>query len=250
MMVDAIYRKAAYDLHKHGVEIHTQKWQGVDIEKSPGHKMIEVIQFRCQAQMFDDPHLLQLSVSPNLPWAENHFGERVGGKPVNPGDTFKDWPYYKRNPKNDQFRQDEQFTHTYMERMWAPDRLMGIRFEYGNLSHVINLLLDEPDTRQAYLPVWFPEDTGVRHGGRVPCTIGYHFLVRNEQLHVHYLLRSCDLVRHLQDDIYLANRLAQHVAGYLEVKVGMLDMSIGSLHCWANEKTKLVEAYTHGRRIG
>ena len=73
--------------------------------------------------------------------------------------------------------------------------MMGIRFSYGDFNDVLDLLEKEPFTRQAFLPIWFPEDTGCHHGERVPCTIGYHFMRRGNFLSVVYMIRSCDYIR-------------------------------------------------------
>ncbi len=82
--------------------------------------------------------------------------------------------------------------------------MFGIRYNYGDFGDVIRLLQREPFTRQAFLPMWFPEDTGSVHGERVPCTIGYHFMRRGNYLHIVYYIRSCDYLRHFRDDIYVA----------------------------------------------
>src|SRR3546814_17811567 len=80
--------------------------------------------------------------------------------------------------------------------------------------------LRSPYTRQAYLPVWFPEDTGSASGQRVPCTLGYQFLIREtpagKVLHIIYNMRSCDFMRHLADDIYMTIRLAQWMPDQLQ----------------------------------
>lgn len=87
----------------------------------------------------------------------------------------------------------------------------GIRFHYGDLSDVVDLLVRSPLTRQAYLPVWFPEDTGAVDSQRVPCTLGYHFMIRDGKLSCRYYLRSCDIYRHFSNDMYLAARLQRWV---------------------------------------
>lgn len=185
-------------------------------------------------QMPGDKGLLAGDLLPNLPWAEDHFQERVSGKPLNPPPSEAWWPYrIKGNAEHK--REDGTFSHTYPERMWPPD-LYGIRFRMGDLDDVVDLLIKQPNTRQAYLPIWFPEDTGAVHGERVPCTLGYHFLIRDGQLHVTYFMRSCDVARHLKDDIYMAVRLAQWVRDRISflTKVtywmGELTMHIVSLH--------------------
>jgi thymidylate synthase len=76
---------------------------------------------------------------------------------------------------------------------------------------VIDLLRDRPTTRQAFIPIWFPEDTGAHHGERVPCTLGYHLMARDGRLKIVYYMRSCDFLRHFRDDVYMAGRLCQWV---------------------------------------
>lgn len=201
---------------------------------------------------------LQEAIKPNLPWAELHFEERVSGQPLNPPPSHVHWPW-----NHDSSMPDGQFSHTYPERMWPvmanvgekcwdSERIIavphvGIRFEYGDLQSVVDLLTQSPLTRQAYLPIWFPEDTGghVRTKNRVPCTLGYHFLIRDNELTMRYYMRSCDFVRHFPDDVYLAGRLMQWVwkqlwqNGQHDLDIGMLKMYISSLHCFEGDLPKL-----------
>ncbi len=158
----------------------------------------------------------------------------------------------------DKFRAQAKFNHTYPERFWprfagddplrvlGQHALRGIRFEYGDLASVIALLRKEPLTRQAYLPIFFPEDTGIGDGGRKPCTLGYQFIMREGELHCYYPMRSTDLIRHLRDDIYLAVRLLLWVLAqcsvdqaWSTVKPGSLTMHMTSLHCFVNDMRDL-----------
>ena len=232
--------------------VHTEKWQSIDISKRPEAEMRELMSVYFQvALMHENLEHYQKEMGPNLPWADRHFEiERVSGKPINPGTTWREWPYAH---SADKFRRiDERFSHTYAERYWPKQAgelyppgypLQGVRYSYGDLRDVVTLLAREPLTRQAYLPVWFPEDTGVVHGERVPCTLGYHFLMRNNYLHLFYPIRSCDFVRHFRDDLYLTLRLLFWVLDELRkidsswktVRPGMFSMWIGSLHCFVND---------------
>lgn len=154
-----------------------------------------------------------------LPWAEDHFQERVSGSPLNPAPSEAWWPFRQKkngDTNTDHKSEGEAFSHTYPERMWPKfannnEGNHGIRFNYGDLSDVVTQLVEHPFTRQAYLPIWFPEDTGAVHGKRVPCTLGYHFIIRDGRLDISYFMRSTDLLRHFQDDVYMAIRLAQWV---------------------------------------
>ena len=247
-------------------EVHTEKWQGKEIKEDDRFKMIEILlhSFSCAI----DPDIKELvkQISPNLPWADDHFKERVSGIPYNPPPSHEWWPFAQKN--NAEFGGDAKFSHTYPERMWPKfagsemskegivykeysdfdESLGGIRYKYGDLRDVVNLIHREPFTRQAFLPIWFPEDTGVTFGGRVPCTIGYHFIRRGNNLHIVYYIRSCDFFRHFRDDIYLACRKVIWMLEELrklnpdewnDVNPGLLTMHITSLHAFAHEKPLL-----------
>lgn len=235
--INQLGRKLRYFGH----EVSTPRWQGVDAPAP----MRELLEADLRVPIIGDLDHLKEDIQPSLPWADMHFEERVSGIPYNPPPSAQHWPY---NPGSKEFREDEKYTHTYPERFWpkyarsATHEMRGIRYSYGDLNDVVNLLRREPFTRQAFLPVWFPEDTGAIHGGRVPCTIGYWFVNRHNFLHCTYYIRSCDYFRHLRDDIYLAARLVLWILDQLEwtiVQPGFLNMYIGSLHCWATERELL-----------
>jgi hypothetical protein len=213
---------------------------------------------------------LQHLIEPNLPWAEEHFLERVGGIPLNPPPSAANWPYAQAGHAA-HTDEEEKFSHTYPERMWpkfanrercgesgdwlAPGPIHGIRFHYGDLADVVQLLRRSPYTRQAYLPIWFPEDTGAVHKERVPCSLGYHFLFRDGKLNVTYMIRSCDFVRHFADDVYMAARLCQWICeqlpggGWLDevppiIDLGDLTMHTMSMHIFQGDVVKLEREIT------
>lgn len=197
---------------------------------------------------------LGLATGADLPWAEDHFQERVSGIPSNPGESYKYWPYH-RNLDASKYK-EEKFDHTYQERFWPKkvhDKVdmkdlspefdnMGIRFKYGDLNDVIELLKGNLKTRQAYLPIWFPEDTWAAGSGkRVPCTLGYYFYIEKGKLCCNYIIRSCDLLRHFRNDVYLTIRLQYHIFQQItkvqkELKLGYLNMYIFNLHLFENDK--------------
>lgn len=236
-------------LRQAGNHLETESWQGM--KKPPEFYEALNVSF---ATMIPSIERLKVEVKPNIPWADDHFLERVGGKPLNPGEQYKNWPYYKNNPSNDKFRTtgDGQFSHTYMERFWPKhagkddfNGNHGIRFTYGDLNTLMEVMKREPFTRQAFLPIWFPEDgEAALAGERVPCTLGYHFIRRGDSLHVSYYIRSCDFIRHFRDDIYLCCKLAYHILKVLQandytkwcqVTPGIFTMHITSLHIFSKE---------------
>lgn len=290
-MFDRIRRDISARL-KVAKAVPVQSWQSV---KAP-QPMPELLNYSLTYSLpTESLQFYRDQIQPNLPWADDHFEqERSSGVPLNPGTTYK---YWVSGASADTHRREQgQFDHSYAERLWpkfagiTPDGTLppklraqephsGIRFEYGDLDDLIKVLGADPLTRQGYVPLWFPEDlSAAAQSKRVPCTLGYHFIVRNNELHTIYYLRSCDFVRHFCDDAYLAIRLAHWVLGELRrrypytppddlesqltkmgclpdqggweptpcynfdwgsVTLGTLTMHITSLHCFESDRSRL-----------
>lgn len=230
--------------------IRPEKWQGLKVDQ----EMVEVFDVVLRAPIPLTVHRIELECKPDMPWAKDHFNERTGRKPTNPGSTFQDWPYYKE----DSYRKGDIFTHTYQERIWpkwanADDPIFGgkhqnygIRYAYGDLDDLIQHLALNPTTRQAFLPIWFPEDTGGIHGGRVPCTIGYLFSYREGFMHITYYIRSCDYIRHFRNDVYFTARMLLYVLhrcrkvegapiNWNKVNPGRMKIDMESLHVFKSD---------------
>lgn len=210
--------------------------------------------FQLDLEGVEDLAVHREATQPNLPWADRHFEEeRVSGLPINPGETWKIWPY---GHKAKEHLKDQLFDHSYAERYWPKEAdpeaapMHGIRFPYGDLNDLVKLLVNDPLTRQAYLPIFFPEDLAAANvPARVPCTLGYHFIRRDDKLHVVYPMRSCDFIRHFRDDVYLTIRLLlwvleecrkQDAPGWGLVSPGTFRMHITSLHMFVPDRQALV----------
>lgn len=256
--------------------IHTGEWQAMNTSTSSAHSTHEL----------EDVSLVWDRLPQDLPsmipfidreWADEHHAERVGGVALNPAPSHLRWPYAVRG-NADHTDTGKRFDHTYPERFWPqfpertgritasgwndpvtgipvisspmPDGMRGIRFRYGDLSDVVDLLIRSPLTRQAFLPVWFPEDTGAHHAQRVPCSLGYHFMQRGGRLSVRYYLRSCDIYRHLSNDVYFTASLTQWVCDQvfmqtqytpqpMHFRTGSMAMHISSLHAFVGDTPKI-----------
>lgn len=205
-----------------------EEWQSVKINnKNP---LVEIYNINLSFKNIAKPVNY---FAPDLPWAEEHFLERINGKPINPGEQYKNWPYYNNGNNEELFRSTGKFSHNYMERYWCSD-LKGRRYNNGDLNDIIERLKDNPYNRQSFLSVWHPEDQS-NNNVRVPCTIGYWFYYQQGKLNVNYLIRSCDIVRHFRNDCYMTYRLLQHVCERTNLSVGDMHMWIGSLHCFKSD---------------
>lgn len=258
----------------HARQIQRGKWQGIPVDKRPEMVAYEILHWTMRVPMpVRNLDHYRAEIKPNLPWADDHFLERVSGHPLNPGKEWANWPWgasagnFRYDPASLGDPGEEKiFDHTYMMRYWPkyacmfkggvlphdkslPDVLTkrGIYFPYGDLKDVVDELANDPTTRQAILPVFFPEDTG-RRNGRKPCSISYHFMLNTQhRLDIFYHLRSCDLMRHFNDDIYLTVRLLLWMLDQLEdrnpfwrpIRPGDFVMYIGNLHCFKNDMIRL-----------
>lgn len=229
-------------------EVDGGKWQSIDVRGDRSKVTWELREASLVIRMPDSIELAQREFQPNLPWAEDHFLERVSGIPHNPPPSQAWWPFIQNG--HSEHLNEGKFSHTYPERFWpkyagtgydgqSGGSRSGIRFNYGDLEDVVTRLRNNPLTRQAYLPVWFPEDTGAPESERVPCTLGYLFMIRGGNLHVTYHIRSCDFMRHFRDDVYMAIRLGQWVRDQLkneDLAMGELTMHIGSFHIFEGDR--------------
>lgn len=230
--------------------VPVEQWHAQDVKGNPDlisrelrHVILEI------AGIPETKVELQDRLKPSIPWAEDQFLERVSGEPLNPPPSEAWWPYAVKG--NAAHKDGEVFSHSYPERYWPrfaneggkcadSERviavpIVGIRYEYGDLYDVVELLRKYPLTRQAYLPVFFPEDTGAVSGQRLPCSLGYHFLRREGKVDVDYFIRSCDYMRHFTDDVYMTARLMQWMCGMIGARPGRLVMHIGSFHIFQGD---------------
>ena len=237
-------------------QVKNARWQSVAAPQ-PSRELLNVT-LKLDLESENPEHYRKM-IQPNHPWAEDAFKERVCGEPLNPGEQWKHWPFTK---SADTHRHAGVFDHTYAERYWpkyagmTPEGKLeilptasahgGIRFAYGDLDDLVTILSKEPTTRQAYLPIFFPEDLGAAlRGNRVPCTLGYHFICRDNKLHIVYYIRSCDFIRHFRDDVYMTIRLLLWVLcqcrlaapenDWAKVCVGSFTMHITSLHVFEGD---------------
>lgn len=225
--IDSLFDRICGDII-HCPLVDTGHWQAK--KEVPQTQTREMLNFHAEVPIASSVGAWASYMKPNLPWADEHFAERVGGVPVNPPPSASHWPYAQKD--NADFKSQGAFSHSYPERLWskwAPidsgpliggyghppqdhaESQTGIRYPHGDLDDAVALLVNEPFTRQCYIPMWFAEDlhaAAVEHE-RVPCSLGWHFILRRGKLQCFYPMRSLDLLRYFRDDLYMAGRLCQ-----------------------------------------
>lgn len=161
--------------------------------------------------------------------------DRVDRKGLNPGNSYKIridlWQ--KLMSKNE----EGKFDYTYSER---------INYLH-QLDNAIAALKDDEHSRRAMVMVFKPEDTMESSGfrTRIPCSISYQFLIRNNKLMVLYYIRSNDYFKHFAIDIWLTHALQEYVCQQLQdtypgLKVGSLNYYAGSFHAYHEDLSNWV----------
>ena len=219
------------DLAEMGIVVRPATMQDKYVKGNPDYETKELQNYSyclLNAKSSDIPGVSQ-------PWADAEFEERVtdpwdrtpDGKVdptsvpefINPGQAWK-----MRADVWTDYLHDGKMAYTYNELLWNNDQV----------TSVINRLKEDPDSRQLWISLWSPERDPDLLGGvsRVPCSLGYGLQVRDGQLNLHYVMRSCDFATHFRNDVYLAIKFLEWVAAQTGYPVGSFTHTIFSLHVY------------------
>lgn len=191
-------------------------------------------------------------LDPTMPWATTEWGDRVQAIMGNPSplgtawltraDDKMDWSEFiefdgrplphgvslhearMAHPRaaNDPVR----LAYSYGERFALNDQVM----------RVIRELRRNPQSRQLYVAMWDPYQDSERLGvRRVPCSLGWHFMMRGGKLNITYSMRSCDFVTHWQNDVWLTMMLLDLVCMKTGNEPGQFSQFINSFHVYEQD---------------
>lgn len=234
------------DLFEMGIEVHPQTMQDKRVADDPGYKTLEVrgYAFKIVDWTLDLGHLKSTMVyfyneraDEILTYVLAEFRERVSGKATNPGTA-----YLHRKELWEEFLHDGKFAYTYSERITP------------QLQVILEELQKNPETRQAIinihsnicavpgsnavLAVGIYESQDLHNlgaGGRVPCSMFYQVMIREEKLDLIYVMRSCDFLTHFPVDISIALCVQDYFADKLNLKTGTFTYFTGSMHAYAKD---------------
>lgn len=221
------------DLKEMGIRVEATRMQ----DKTGEFPTLELINYGYTVL---EPAISDLS--PSMPWAEVEWGERrrgAEGNPVNPGKSWthreKIWEEFlelncQPRPVGDYLSYHEHdhvsMAYTYPER-FATDL---------QVRRVIHELKVRPASHQLYIAMWDPNKDIHRIGDRrVPCSLGWHLMFRENALHMTYTMRSCDFMTHWHNDCWLAIRLLEYIASEANVGLGSFCHFINSFHIYERD---------------
>jgi thymidylate synthase len=220
-LISEIFR----EVYEMGQICHPYSMQNMVVNGDPDFDTKDITNYDYCLLNLHKKEYLFLSDSRSHEWANAEFEERISPQSINPGEAWK----IRKDIWVEFLNDNGKFDYTYSERM------------VSQLPYVIEELMRHPDTRQAIISIWNPliDTKGLGGKKRIPCSIYYQFLYRNDKLHIIYNQRSADVVTHFGNDVYLAWKLMEYVADQLGYKRGYLFHNIGSLHTYRKDWPKL-----------
>ena len=171
-----------------------------------------------------------------MEYCQVELKDRISPVPLNPGNSYKVrmdlWQQLMSRNK------EGKFDYTYSERIASQSQL----------KNVLAALADDPHSRRAMVMIYTPADTRDAQGAstRIPCSISYQFLIRNNKLMVVYYIRSNDYYKHFPIDVIMTSLMQQYILGelrkgpYPDLKLGSLTYFAGSLHAYKSDLDKHV----------
>ncbi|MGW7715564.1 thymidylate synthase [Streptomyces chartreusis] len=102
--------------------------------------------------------------------------------------------------------------------------------EQSPFDRVVELLLNEPDSKRGYLPVFSAKELSDRANPDVACLAGLHLLSRGGRLHMVCHMRANDLDCGLLSDVFSFTMIQEYAAIQLDLQLGTYTHTIGSAH--------------------
>jgi thymidylate synthase len=204
------------DLAELAVENRTKSYQDKDIEGKEEYftKELQAYSF-CIVDTAD-----MKEIAHPWEWCLSEFGERIG-LAKNPGNAWK-----LRKDVWEQFiEKGGEFSYTYSQRIDP------------QVQNVIDILKNDPGSRQAIIQIYDKHRDMYNYGGkhRVPCSLMYHLMIRENRVDLIYYSRSMDWLTHGKNDIVLASMMKNYIAGELELVGGRTFVNVSSLHAYKKD---------------
>jgi len=238
------------ELFEMGISVHPQSMQDKNIKDNPDYltKEIRGYAFKIVDWTWNIKHIkkalhhfFEEKTDDVLTYVLAEFRERVCGKASNPGTA-----YLHRKDLWEEFLHNGRFAYTYSERITP------------QLQIILEELRTNPESRQAIInihsnicPESYTNSTSPKHpnyvvqpskdlsnqggGGRLPCSIYYQIMIREEKVDLIYTMRSCDFLIHFPVDISLALLLQDWFSDSLSLATGTFTYFTGSLHAYQKD---------------
>lgn len=142
-----------------GTEVDVGEWQSKDISDQKLMTTRELSHLTIILPIPHTPATLSRQVEPNLPWAEEHFLERVSGQPLNPPPSHVNWPWARHNETSQTVVKPEidQRKWAYLAAFIDADGSIGLKHHNGKGVFYPRVVITQKDHDSLKEIVsWFP----------------------------------------------------------------------------------------------
>ncbi len=115
----------------------------------------------------------------------------------------------------------------------------GPRLKY-QFDNIINKLKEDKDSRQAIMTIFDPMLDFVETKD-VPCTVMFHFLIRDNKLNMNVYMRSNDAMLGHVIDVFTFTMIQEIIANELSIELGEYNHFVGSFHLYSKDIKKAKE---------
>lgn len=115
----------------------------------------------------------------------------------------------------------------------------------NQVANVISLLKRHPASRRAVVQIFDRGDIPSKQKN-IPCTCLFHFIVRNQKVHMITYMRSNDVYIGLPHDVFAFTMLQEIVARSLGLELGTYKHTAGSLHLYEENRAYARELLDEG----
>lgn len=106
------------------------------------------------------------------------------------------------------------------------------------LSKIISLLQNDPDSRRALIPIYSSRDVGLSSKD-IPCTSNIQFFIREGSLDMFVHMRSNDIYLGLPYDVFNFTMLQEYMANKLNLRLGKYTHVVNSFHVYEAQISKV-----------
>ena len=111
------------------------------------------------------------------------------------------------------------------------------KYKGDQFKYIIENLKSDYNSRQAVMTIFDPNLDFIKTKD-VPCTINFHFLLRNDKLKMNVYMRSNDAMLGHAIDVFNFTMIQEIIATELGVDVGEYNHFVGSFHLYENDIEK------------
>ena len=105
----------------------------------------------------------------------------------------------------------------------------------NQITKIIELLRDDPNSRRAVIPIWSPNDSTRLKSNDIPCAISITFSIRDNKLHTTLMMRSNNALRLLNVNIFEFSLIGEIVARELDIEYAQYTHYSVSMHVFEDD---------------